>query len=392
MSADNECQGNRNGFQQKGVRSTRCGDHLDVMDFAADFTAIDFETASRRADSACQLAAVIVRGGRIVDQAKWLIRPIPFYFSQANIRIHGITPQQVRDEPTFAELWPEIAETIGDDCLVAHNASFDLGVLLACLRAHDLAVPEVHFTCTRAIARRTWPHHRRYGLKPLSNWLGIRFRHHDALEDSIACAKILLAAGIDREASSLSDLEKRLKLSRGKAGPWGRKTPIGTTRRRPATSTTELDRSTPLPFLFPDQTSRVASAAAAYQSAEVVPTIDLQRLMIRAEFIRPLLGKQIAFSGRLQSLTRDQAEALATQLGGCCQSSVDESVDLFVVGAKGRQTVDLSASADAEERRAAELASSGNPIKIVAEDEFLGLVVAPGDQSPTDAPSRTPPK
>ena len=39
------------------------------MDFAADFTAIDFETASRRADSACQLAAVVVREGRIVTSS-----------------------------------------------------------------------------------------------------------------------------------------------------------------------------------------------------------------------------------------------------------------------------------------------------------------------------------
>ena len=56
-----------------------------TMDFAADFTAIDFETASRRSDSACQLAAVRVREGRIVYQACWLIRPEPFYFSEFNI-------------------------------------------------------------------------------------------------------------------------------------------------------------------------------------------------------------------------------------------------------------------------------------------------------------------
>src|SRR6056297_3406259 len=186
-----------------------------MMDFAADFTAIDFETASRRSDSACQLAAVVVRGGQIVDQCKWMIRPEPFYFSQSNIRIHGITPQQVEAEPCFGQLWPEIANRLGDDCLVAHNATFDIGVLLACLSAHRHAIPELQYTCTRAIARRVWPHHRRYGLKPLASWLGIRFRHHDALEDSIACAKILLAAGIDREANSLEDLEKRLRLKRG---------------------------------------------------------------------------------------------------------------------------------------------------------------------------------
>ncbi|MCG8652330.1 MAG: DNA polymerase III subunit epsilon, partial [Pirellulales bacterium] len=164
------------------------------MDFEADFTAIDFETASRRPDSACQLAAVVVRKGKIGRTASWLIRPHPLRFSQTNIRIHGITADRVRDQPCFGDLWPEISEFIGSDCLVAHNAGFDLGVLLACLRSHDQAIPELEFTCTRAIARRTWVNRHRYGLKPLADWLGIRFQHHDALEDSLACAKLLLAA------------------------------------------------------------------------------------------------------------------------------------------------------------------------------------------------------
>ena len=176
------------------------------------------KTASHQPDSACQLGAVVVRNGQVVNQFMWMIRPEPLYFSQGNIRIHGITPAQVREEPTFGEIWSEISDKIGNDCLVAHNASFDIKVLLACLRTHQKSIPEFHFTCTRAIARRTWPHHQRYGLKPLSNWLGIRFQHHDALEDSIACAKILIAAGIDREATSLEHLEQSLKLNRGKAG------------------------------------------------------------------------------------------------------------------------------------------------------------------------------
>jgi DNA polymerase-3 subunit epsilon len=123
------------------------------MDFAANFTAIDFETASRRPDSACQLAAVRVRDGEMVDNRMWMIRPEPLYFSRSNIRIHGITPEQVQSEQSFGELWADISETLSDDCLVAHNASFDIGVLLACLRSHRQSIPELHFTCTRAIAR-----------------------------------------------------------------------------------------------------------------------------------------------------------------------------------------------------------------------------------------------
>ena len=81
------------------------------------------------------------------------------------------------------------------------------------LRTQRLPIPEFEYTCTRAIAKKTWPHLRRFGLKPLSDWLGIRFQHHDALEDALACAKLLLAAGMDQDCDDLPDLEKKLRFS-----------------------------------------------------------------------------------------------------------------------------------------------------------------------------------
>jgi DNA polymerase-3 subunit epsilon len=349
------------------------------MDFAANFTAIDFETATKLADSACQLGAVIVREGKIVDKAMWMIRPEPLHFSRFNIQIHGITPQQVRNEPAFGDLWPQISEKLGDDCLVAHNANFDIGVLLACLRTHKQPIPDIHFTCTRSIARRTWPHHRRYGLKPLSNWLGVRFQHHDALEDSMACAKILLAAGIDKEAKSLEDLEKRLRLARGKAGDWGHRGPQSRNRRQ-RNRQADLSKPQPaLPFLFPDQT---ANGQAPIQAAAHTETeIDLQRLMIRAEFIRPLSGMQVVFAGRLRTLSRPQAEALATRLGGAVQETIDDSTTILVVG-NDVETGEHHRAAGVEKDKARQLRAEGAAIKVVDEAEFLGLVISPPVHAP----------
>lgn len=351
------------------------------MDFAANFTAIDFETASRRADSACQFAAVVVREGEIAEQAMWMIRPEPFHFSRFNIGIHGITPQQVRDEPVFGDLWPEIAEKLGDDCLVAHNASFDIGVLLACLRSHRQSIPEIQFTCTRAIARRTWTHQRRYGLKPLSNWLGIRFQHHDALEDSIACAKILLAAGIDRRAKSLEDLEKGLKLSRGKAGSWGQKAPRRRGVRRGEQKTRAASLSGQVPFLVPR--SADASDSVLRDQAGVESSIDLQRIMVRADFIRPWSGMRVVLTGRFRHLSRQEAEALAIRLGGICQAAVDETTDFLVVGDK--PVHGSAAPAEFERGKARDLQAGGKAIQIVGENDFLGLVTSPIGDAPRDS-------
>jgi DNA polymerase III subunit epsilon len=186
-----------------------------------DFTAIDFETANYQRHSACQLAAVKVRDGQIVDQQCWWIRPRPFYFSPMNIRVHGIEPERVADEPEFGQCWSMIHRYLRDECLIAHNAPFDIGVLIACLQFHGLPVPELDFSCTRLVARSAWAGRPGYGLKPLADWLGITFRHHDALEDSTACAKVLLAAADTVGASAMEELEEKLLLRRGAAGQWG---------------------------------------------------------------------------------------------------------------------------------------------------------------------------
>ena len=89
--------------------SSRIQNGKSVSDlFAADFTAIDFETANKSRDSACQLAAVRVRSGVIVHEAMWMIRPQPLRFSPGNIRVHGITPNDVKNELEFGEIWNEI--------------------------------------------------------------------------------------------------------------------------------------------------------------------------------------------------------------------------------------------------------------------------------------------
>lgn len=186
-----------------------------------DFTAIDFETANQARHSACQLATVRIRGGQIVDQHCWLIRPEPFAFSPMNIQVHGIRPERVADQPNFGNLWDEISAHLRGECLVAHNAPFDISVLRACLEFHQVEIPDMEFSCTRLVARNTWPGRSAYGLRPLADWLGIRFRHHDALEDSIACGKVLLAAAETLQVASLTELERKLSLRRGTAGHWG---------------------------------------------------------------------------------------------------------------------------------------------------------------------------
>ncbi len=124
--------------------------------------------------------------------------------------------EDVRDQPEWDVVWEQVLSMLEGRVLVAHNAGFDLRVLNATLATYDLACPELEYTCTRLIARRTWPGRTGYGLKPTADALGIAFKHHDALEDSRACAQIAVAAAKHAGASCLDELESRLSITRGK--------------------------------------------------------------------------------------------------------------------------------------------------------------------------------
>ncbi len=159
------------------------------------FTAIDFETADYGADSACALALVHVEGLEIVGRDLFMIRPPRARF--AFTHIHGITWAHVRGEPSFAELWPEIAAKLARATfLAAHNASFDRGVLAACCGVAGVPPPALSFHCTVQLARRAWRPSglTRANLPAVCEHLGIALNHHDPASDAEACARIVIAA------------------------------------------------------------------------------------------------------------------------------------------------------------------------------------------------------
>jgi DNA polymerase-3 subunit epsilon len=114
-----------------------------------NFVAIDFETANERRSSPCALATVSVQEGQIVDKELWLIRPPELYFNPYNTKIHGICEDDVRDKPEFSDLWDTVRFHLEGNIVLAHNATFDMGVLGQTLDAYGIAYPELNFVCTR---------------------------------------------------------------------------------------------------------------------------------------------------------------------------------------------------------------------------------------------------
>jgi DNA polymerase-3 subunit epsilon len=177
---------------------------------ALNFTAIDFETANGSPSSPCAVGLVKVSAGKIIDSYQTLIQP-PYphdWFEPGNIKIHGIKPSDVVSAPNWETALGEMIEFISGDDLMAHNAGFDMGVLLASIQTIDAEIPDLHYGCSLLMARKTY-NLESYRLNQVAYAIGHEeFEHHDALADSDACARIVIHMAKRHEVESLEDLAK----------------------------------------------------------------------------------------------------------------------------------------------------------------------------------------
>lgn len=158
-----------------------------------DFTAVDLETTDRDI-STCEvveIAAVRVRGGKIVDTFETLVKPRGPIAAGAT-DTHGIRAADVATASPFENVWPQVRAFCGDDVIVAHNGyEFDFRILGRVVRAmgkrFDLCTYD-----TLPLARDLYPTSRK--LVDLARNFGIPpGRSHRALDDTLTLAKVVLA-------------------------------------------------------------------------------------------------------------------------------------------------------------------------------------------------------
>lgn len=155
------------------------------------YVVFDVETPNRYNNRMSALGISVIEDGQIVQEYYSLVDPEqPFdYFNSV---LTGINEETVFDAPSFPEVWEQIESIMSSGVLVAHNASFDIGVLRRCLESYEIEwKPYVKGICTVIMGRRLLPgiSHK---LNDLCDYYGICLNHHQADSDSHACAEILL--------------------------------------------------------------------------------------------------------------------------------------------------------------------------------------------------------
>jgi len=172
------------------------------------FVVLDVETTglSPSSDRICEIGAVKLIGGKIIDEFSTLINPgipLPSYVHY----LTGITQEELNTAPTFDDIAPQFLAFISDAVLVAHNAPFDIAFISSHLEAHTLPSTSLILD-TVSMAKRLSPG-TSYSLDALIQRLGIHCaRRHRALPDARATAELFtkLIKRIGKKDLILQDL------------------------------------------------------------------------------------------------------------------------------------------------------------------------------------------
>ncbi len=303
------------------------------------FAAIDFETANSFIGSICAIGLAIVEDGSIVNKKYWLIKPHKDYnyFDPFNVMIHGITKSMVKDAEEFNTVYEkELLPLIQDNIVIAHNASFDMSALRHVLDLYQIDYPEIQYLCTYKAALKTWDCLENYKLDTISRFLNFKFKHHNAEEDALACANILLAILNKNNSNDIIGLSNIIGLRVGELYSSG---------------------------------YRPCSVRSSYRIDSSLISPETEDFDMDNEFY----GKKIIFTGTLLSMPRKEAMQRVVNVGGLISDTLTEDADFLVMGINDYSKL-AGGRESSKTKKAKLLISKGCRIKMIDEKDFIRII------------------
>jgi DNA polymerase III epsilon subunit-like protein len=301
----------------------------------ADVVVIDFETANERRGSPCALGFAKVSGLAVTESGSFLVHPPEFRFAGFNVSLHGITSQMCESAPAWPDALARLSEIIGDALVLAHYTPFDIGVIRDACADTGAVCPELHFACTRQLAKMTWPDLASYCLPDVAAAAGVALTsHHEAEVDALAAAGVAIAAARLRACSSVPEVLKEIGIYPGtlQGGIYTRSTHPETHR---------------LP--------RTPSEGVSFDPHH------------------PYYGQVLVFTGGMMSMTRHVAQQAVVDVGGRAMTSVGKKADFVVVGGEFHGLLAGHEHSHKLEEALA-LRAGGQDLELLNEVEFLALL------------------
>ena len=314
------------------------------------FIAIDYETANSSYESVCAVGVTLVEEGKIRSNFYTLIKPEEdfSFFDSFNTSIHGITERDVKNAPSFGDVWPDIEKLYLPSQIpfACHYAGFDIRVTEAMLHSIGNKFPDIEFYDTCTISKKVWPELLNFKLNTISSYLGIELDHHNAASDAQACAQIAIKHLELLSLPTLRDVAKNYGYDLGV---------LNTTGVRRMSDFKNYSSSKNY-----NRDNYIQSSKGVLPSAEI--NVD-------GEFY----GKRIVFTGELDSMNRSEAIQIAVNNGAAVASSVSKKTNYLIVGKS--DFLDFKNGIKTNKFKDAEAAKiSGSNIEIIDEEDFLRML------------------
>ncbi len=287
------------------------------MEILSTFIAIDLETADAHNSRPCSLGLAVVKDGEIVKTEYHLINP-ECLISYHAYNVHHLTDDDVKDAPTFAEVWGKISHLFDEiPVIVAHNAHFDFTVLRKVAAAYDIQLPELSVFCTQRTAEYSSARHYSCKLADLCSEFDVPLeRHHNALDDAVAAAKLMLALQLTEGAEAV---EWRIR----------------------------------------DNSTAHSSTSRRHSDGVIYPNIQYDDVNIDFK------DHIFVLTGNIPGMKRTLAEAQILMRGGRLRSSVTRDTDYLIVGCEDLSAVKSSSGISSKLKKALENRENGKDVKIV---------------------------
>lgn len=302
---------------------------------------LDFETANASRSSACAVAAVKYDcKGEVTDRYCTLINPHE-PFDPFNVMIHGIDESMVIGSPEIAEAMAGVFKLIDSDSIVVcHNAAFDMSVLRNALEKNPIQIPDFTFTCTYRLASRVLPKNVSYSLPDVAEQCGLTgLIHHDAESDAATCAQILLYL-IKMFDGDIDKLHITANIKYG--------------------------------FFKNGEYEGIHKSVRESLPENRVRHKNLPSFSIGPE--SPFYQKQVAFTGKLESMTRAEAIDIINTIGGYGSDKLNKQTDYLITGYQNPAVLAEGKSKSGKYLAAEKMLSEGKNIEIIPEDMFIKML------------------
>lgn len=184
----------------------------DIQELPLVFLDVETTGLSAESNSICEVAAIKVLKGEVVDKYHSLVRPhhkIPY----AAFCVHKISDQDLIGAPYFEGIGEKVVEFLSGSILCAYNAGFDLGFINFELKKMKLAQLTEPFLDVLIMARNLVSL-KSYKLESVAAFFNLNFQGDFHRADADAYVTYLIFSKLMQTAKNKHSLEAKQLINR----------------------------------------------------------------------------------------------------------------------------------------------------------------------------------